>query len=295
MGLDTNGIKFLLDAKREGVSFEKSAMVGRQFLYLKAQEMVNCFQSFGQQLSLQEAESIIAADKGYAESVFSKLGAKSVHSFDASDYESATYIHDFNYPIPDEYKDKYSLVLDGGTLEHIFHFPHAIQNCMEMLEVGGHFLSITPANNLYGHGFYQFSPELYYRIFSEQNGFEVEEIITFVNEPQSTWFRVKDPQVVKKRVKLINDKETYLLVRARKVKNIPLLQKPPQQSDYVINYWDTEYNKEQLKPSVLKRIASKLPKPVEKVLSNVYQSFKGDSIGKQLGSVNPLYFEKKNL
>lgn len=292
MGLDTNGIKFLLNAKKEGVSFDRSAMVGRQFLYLKATELQKCFQSFGHQLTIAEAEDILSSHKGYAEKVFTTLGAKQVDSFDASDYESATYIHDFNAPIPAEHKNKYSLVLDGGTLEHIFHFPNAIQNCMEMLEVGGHFLSITPANNLYGHGFYQFSPELFYRIFSEQNGFEVEEIITFVNAPNSTWYKVKDPQAVKKRVKLVNNKETYLLVRAKKIKSVPLLTESPQQSDYVINYWDPSHKRSVQKPSLLKRL---LPKPLELALGNLYRSLKRDSMQKQLGYVNPEYFEKKNL
>ena len=68
-------------------------------------------------------------------------------------------------------KNKYTLVIDGGCLEHIFNFPVAIKNCMEMLQEGGHFIGITPANNLMGHGFYQFSPELYFRIFSKENGF----------------------------------------------------------------------------------------------------------------------------
>ncbi|MFK7923123.1 MAG: hypothetical protein AB8H47_14260 [Bacteroidia bacterium] len=296
MGLDTNGIKFLLDAKKEGVSFEKSAMVGRQFLYLDAKELQECFQAFGHQLSLEGAKEILSSHKGYAEKVFTNLGADYIHSYDASDYESATYIHDFNAPIPAEHKNKYSLVLDGGTLEHIFHFPNAIQNCMEMLEVGGHFLSITPANNLFGHGFYQFSPELFYRIFSPQNGFEVEEIITFVNEPDSTWYKVKDPQVVKKRVKLINNRETYLLVRAKKTKAVSLLTQPPQQSDYVINYWDSGTQREKQNPSLLKRLASILPSPIETALSGLYQSLiKKDRIKQQLGSVNPLYFEKKSL
>ena len=41
-----------------------------------------------------------------------------------------------------------------------------------MLTVGGSIFVNTPANNMMGHGFYQFSPELMYRIFAEANGFD---------------------------------------------------------------------------------------------------------------------------
>ena len=44
---------------------------------------------------------------------------------------------------------------------------------MEMVKRGGHFIGVTTLNNFCGHGFYQFSPELYYRVFAPGNGFEV--------------------------------------------------------------------------------------------------------------------------
>lgn len=69
-----------------------------------------------------------------------------------------------NREIPGDFIEKYSMVLDGGSLEHVFNFPVAVRNCMQMLQVGGHYLAITPANNFMGHGFYQFSPELYFSI-----------------------------------------------------------------------------------------------------------------------------------
>lgn len=52
-----------------------------------------------------------------------------------------------NLPVPEVHKDSYTAVLDGGSLEHIFNFPVAIKNCMEMLKVDGQYLGITPVNN----------------------------------------------------------------------------------------------------------------------------------------------------
>ncbi|MFO1146492.1 MAG: hypothetical protein U1E33_08100 [Rhodospirillales bacterium] len=58
-----------------------------------------------------------AAD-GYSEDYFrSYLGAKDVTSFDASAYQNATVIHDFNRPLPEAYHAAFDAVVDGGTLD----------------------------------------------------------------------------------------------------------------------------------------------------------------------------------
>ncbi len=98
------------------------------------------------------------------------MGATRIESIDKADYEEATILHDMNQPVPDQLKGSFSLVFESGTLEHVFNFPQSIKNCMEMVRVGGHFVGITIANNLMGHGFYQFSPELYYRVLSPEMG-----------------------------------------------------------------------------------------------------------------------------
>ena len=59
----------------------------------------------------------------------------------------------------------------------IFNFPVAIRNLMRMAKVGGQVFLTTPANNFCGHGFYQFSPELAYRIFALENGFEPASVV----------------------------------------------------------------------------------------------------------------------
>ena len=46
-----------------------------------------------------------------------------------------------------------------------------------MLMLGGHFILVTPANNWFGHGFYQFGPDLFYQVFNSDNGFCVKEMV----------------------------------------------------------------------------------------------------------------------
>ena len=243
MGLDSNGTKFLLYAKaRQGVSFENMAMIGRQTLNLTAEQLHNNLQKFGVQTA--NADEILNGADGYAEPFIKVLDADEITSFDASDYENATEVHDFNQPIPEQFKNKFSAVLDGGTLEHIFNFPTAIKNCMEMIKVGGHFLAITPTNNFLGHGFYQFSPELFFRIFNEQNGFKMLQAIVFEEYPNSDWFEVTDPDAIKHRVLLTNSMPSYLLIIAGKTADIPIFEKTPQQSDYFTMWKNSEENAE---------------------------------------------------
>ena len=170
---------------------------------------------------------------GYAEEFLKRLGAKETISIDASAYEGASLVHDMNVPIGDEFKRKFSVVIDGGTLEHIFNFPVAIQNCMQMLDIGGHFFSHTMANNFMGHGFYQFSPELFYRVFSAENGFCVHRVVVFeqrVGRPR--WYEAADPNDIDERVELINGRPTYLFVHAERLADVPIFAAPPQQPDY---------------------------------------------------------------
>jgi hypothetical protein len=134
--------------------------------------------------------------------------------------------------LPDRWKNSYSLVIEGGSLEHVFHFPIAIKNCMEMLRVGGYFLGITPANNFLGHGFYQFSPELFFRVFTREHGFEIRQMIACETSTHARWYTVSNPGEIGRRVTLTNSRPTYLLVLAQKVAEAPIFTEAPTQTVY---------------------------------------------------------------
>ena len=102
---------------------------------------------------------------------------------------------------------------------------------MEMVDVGGHFVGITPTNNFLGHGFYQFSPELFFRVFSPGNGFALRQILAF-ESLRTTWYEVVDPDALGQRVSLVNRHETYLLIIAQKTAEMPLFADGVQQSFY---------------------------------------------------------------
>ena len=110
---------------------------------------------------------------------------------------------------------------------------------MEAVKEGGRIYIQTQCNNAMGHGFYQFSPELYHRVFSPENGFALEHM--FIAEGsfgKVPWHSVADPREVRRRVELVNDVQTYLLVTARRVAAVPLFTSWPQQSDYSLAWQD---------------------------------------------------------
>jgi hypothetical protein len=300
MALTKNCSTFLFYAKSLGVSFEKTIMLGRLLLNMDRQDIVNDIERFRN--NAKSIDQVAFKDK-YSEPLFDILGAVKIDSMDVSDYEKATVLHDMNKPIPAELKGKYTAVVDGGTIEHVFNFPVAIKNCMEMLQVGGHYLGITPANNLMGHGFYQFSPELYFSIFREENGFHVKKMIILTQDFSgkfSDWYEVLDPREAKTRVLVTNSQHTYLLVAAEKLAERPIFQTSPQQSDYVATWHKKEAlqtNKKLESESRLKFLYRKFtPRPLKIVAHNIYNLFtRQEEINEDLGKINSEHFKKLNI
>ena len=228
MGLDINAVRFLIDARQRGVDFGEVITLGRQDLNVFPAKMVEV---------LEAHDFSAAAFKGdakalYAEPCFLSLGAKKVHSLDASDFEGATFVQDLNQPLVSALKERFDLVVDGGTLEHVFNFPLALRSCMEMVKPGGHILFHTCANNWCGHGFYQFSPELFYRALSPENGYELTRMILHMVGPYGGWYEVTDPNTIRSRVELVTFAPMQLLVLAKRTAVKPIFAAPPQQSDY---------------------------------------------------------------
>ena len=233
MGLDINALKFLLDSKATGTSFERTVTLGRQGLFIEPEALAELVRRVLPHYTVADAQRLLTSGDGFCEPFLEILGAAAPASLDVSDYQSASIIHDMNEAVPPHLHAAFSLVIDSGTLEHIFNTPQAIMNCMQMVRPGGHFVCVTTANNFMGHGFYQFSPELFFRVLSPVNGYAVERMLIY----EEYWgdirfFEVTDPEAIGRRVTLVNRYPTFLLVRARRTALQPILARTPQQSDY---------------------------------------------------------------
>lgn len=104
---------------------------------------------------------------------FLRLGFEGVDALDVSDYEGADIVDDLNDPgVSDRHTQRYDLIYDTGTIEHIFDAPTALRTIVRMLNVGGVVVHASPANGFMDHGFWQLSPDLF-RTFYQTAGFRI--------------------------------------------------------------------------------------------------------------------------
>lgn len=103
--------------------------------------------------------------------LFSHLGFDNVESIDFSDHEEANHIVDMNYPLNNgNLFNRYDLLINNGTLEHVFSASNCLINMSKLVKPEGYILHFAPLNNWVDHGFYQISPTLLIDYYLE-NGF----------------------------------------------------------------------------------------------------------------------------
>src|SRR5262249_21393918 len=115
------------------------------------------------------------------------------------------------------------------------------ENYMNLVRREGHLFVVTTANNMYGHGFYQFSGEFFCRVFEPTNGFAMRDLVLIeaplvstAASPRRRHFQIDDP--AGRRVYLVNDKPVLIFVHAQRIgDNAPFTQSPIQ-SDYLAKW-----------------------------------------------------------
>lgn len=259
MGLPSCCVDFLVSARLRGASFERAVTLGRQALYLTAGEIAD----LRRRLPAAAREAPLGEFGGPADAFFEQaLGCGRVDSIDVSLYEGATIAHDMNFPLPTSMDASFDAVIDSGTLEHVFNFPVAIRNCMRLVKPGGRLFVMTVANNHCGHGFYQFSPELFFRLFDRSRGFSVQRLL-LVEHPfpgielsrRQVCYEVQDPDRMRYRVGLVSNSPIYMLVEARRECAELPEELFPQQSDYVA-LWRSQKKDHDLPHRLMQRMRS---------------------------------------
>ena len=231
MGINVQAAQFLRAAVARGVSFEQTLTLGRQDIY---------------------GDGPVRP----ADDLFAELGAIKLDALDASDFEGASITHDLNDPMPEYLMGQFSVVFDGGTLEHVFNAGLALRNSLELVAPGGHYIGASPGNNYMGHGFFQFSPEFYYRVLSRAAGFEVDLLLAVERRPlRPRWYKALDPAQCHRRIELRSTYPVQLLILARRVSPPAKATVTPQQSDYIAA-WD---DRAESKPSMKRQLYNTLP------------------------------------
>jgi hypothetical protein len=116
------------------------------------------------------------------------MGLGKVSTLDVSAYEGAEITADLNYPVPDELLNRFGLIIDGGTIEHVFDIRQGMANTANMLRVDGRALHISPSNNYFNHGFVQVSPTFYHDFYTENEFSDVDGLI--VVQPRANYFNL---------------------------------------------------------------------------------------------------------
>jgi len=262
MGLEKIGAATFQSMKKRGIAMDSLLTFGRQHFSVSPLHFTDVP---GLPEIIRENPQLLGGSSAYAESFFKAIGIGRVESMDASAYESCSLVHDLNNPIPTDWHERYDVVFDGGTLEHVFHFPNAIANAMNLVKVGGVFVTATPSNNFNGHGFYQFSPELFFRLFNEESGFEVLMMALSESFGRRRVFKVQDPAVLGKRITFLGDGPMELVMVARRTRLVPAPAMVPYQSDYSATWKKNELPRQQTG-----RAAGSLKRAIRKLIPELW-------------------------
>jgi hypothetical protein len=228
MGIDYTSLEAILLSQKYLIKKNKMLTLGKQHIHIDKSTFDSILYKNG-----------IVSSNFYSpnsETMFEKLGFFKIDSLDYSSYEGATIVHDMN--IKTNITQKYDYIYDGGTIEHIFNTPQVLDNIINLLDVDGVFCSVTCNNNLSGHGFYQFSPELFLSSFTQKYGMELLSLkIAKVGSGSESWIDVMyygSDGTGRNTSRFDSTNMVYIITIARKVSNdrASLIYDPPQQYSY---------------------------------------------------------------
>jgi len=130
-------------------------------------QLPNGFDADGRADGLGKSDIVLDTD------FFRGLGFDVIHSCDISNFEGCSHVFDLNEPLPEELIGQYDVVVDSGTIEHVFDQRTALLNISDLLKVKGRVFHFSPGTNFVDHGFYMYSPTLFYDYYTA-NRFNIE-------------------------------------------------------------------------------------------------------------------------
>lgn len=230
MGITSRTALWLAALRSQGVDFSSTLTLGRQAWNANPAVLHRGLVDLGID---PPSEEYLCSRDGWADHYLHWLGADRLSALDTSDYEGADVIADLNGPLPD--LPGFSVVLDGGTIEHVVDVFSAFSGAMSLVAPGGRLLSVNPTNGECGHGFYQFSPSLYWGICSADNGFRVDSMLIDHKGLNQRWYSVREPQQRSTRVGWNRSGSSYLHVVATNLGATAVVT-VPQQQDYALEW-----------------------------------------------------------
>lgn len=223
--------------KNYGVDLSKTISLGRQFRAFTKREFLKYLPQYSD-IPAEKLEEDFSSP--YAEGVFADMYGHKLYSLDGFAHENPDIVWDLNQPVPEEMKEQYTCLIDGGTMEHVFDVPQLLHNCFSILKEGGCYISMVPTNNFNGHGLYQFSPDFFYSVFSEANGMRIRDVfIVKFSAKNKVWKINSSPAASGERVQFDVNTQTEIYVIAEKTGPTPEKIRA-QQTDYEEGWYEDE-------------------------------------------------------
>jgi hypothetical protein len=250
MGIARGAYRLLLEEKKRGVlKGETILQLGRQSILFGEEALHKYAKQHGVALSTVEPQ--LSFDPHYRQlgfvddiTLFKSLGFKNVHSLDYSNFEGADILWDLNQPIPEKYWGQFNVIYDGGTAEHVFHFPQLLNNIHLLLKEGGIIIHASPSNNHVDHGFYMYSPQIYSDYYSA-NLYSIltSQIIEYSANPKRSWSIYSYRPGMLQHLSYGNFGKRMLLIHLVAQKTSQSTSGiPPQQGGY-LQAWNAEFKK----------------------------------------------------
>lgn len=184
MGLAPGALKLLLREATRQPFGGRVLTLGRQDVHFTRAQLEGVASEMG--VVLHATANALAAKQHFAsrgfiddQTLFTALGSSEVEALDYSDFEGADHVFDLNASeVPESLRGRFDVVVDAGTLEHVFHIPHALANVFQMLRDGGRVVHLAPSCNHLDHGFWMFSPTVFADFYGA-NGWDVHTLQLF--------------------------------------------------------------------------------------------------------------------
>ena len=262
MGISTGVLKFLSVAKKEKTNFATTCFIGRQENYCSKNDLKLSTKYLNLNLDLE----FLSSEKWF-DNIFKEIfSSYNIFNLDSSNHENANLIHDLNESISEKYINKFDCVIDSGSIEHIFNIPKVLENYSKMLKKNGSLFIMTNANNSCGHGFYQFSPDFFYSIFNETNGFKINKLViesynSFGNRRLfNKYYELKYPEKLKERIILKGKDQLDVMCHITKINDHFSFKKITQTNYLFINKKNSSFIKENItKPKFLTALKKYFP------------------------------------
>jgi SAM-dependent methyltransferase len=175
MGISLIPGAFLARSAAHVAGATNGVILGRQKLHLppaRLDRLLRLLNAGGRAVTAED----VTQDDGFSEALLAAMGYPPIEALDFTGAEGARHVHDLNYPVPDSLRERFDIVIDGGTTEHVFYIGQALDNCYAMLRPGGVMLSYVACDGWFGHGFFQTGPDVPWRYWHHARGCEMLEV-----------------------------------------------------------------------------------------------------------------------